>query len=487
MQKIINVIGLGPGNYEYITLGALNLIKKYSNIYARTEFNPCIDYIKSLGIEIQSFDRIYEQSDSFEDVYSAITNSLIQSVEHEQDILYAVPGNPSANDLSVRFLIKKCDELNIELNILTGVSYVDAILNFVEWDMDRPVKALDPGQLNSRHIDTSEQIIIGPIYDRFIASETKIALIDIYGYDFDVQLVDLSGDSPIKRSIKLEYIDREKGSHAAYIFVPCVKFKKLKSFNFDDLLDIMDILRGPKGCPWDREQTYKSLKKCTLEEVYEVFDAIDSGDADRICDELGDLLFQIVFYARIAKEHQHFDMNDVITAVSKKMIERHTHIFGSETAETPGQVVENWEKNKKKKKGQLSYTQVMQDIPRNFPALLRSYKVQQKASLVGFDWDKVDDALDKIEEEINELKNVYFSENIGKIKEELGDLLFAVVNVARFFSIQPEFALNDATDKFIKRFEYIEQQSSNKGKKLETMTLEEMDKLWDQAKKLEEK
>ncbi len=253
-------------------------------------------------------------------------------------------------------------------------------------------------------------------------------------------------------------------------------------YNFNDLLEIMAKLRGEGGCPWDMEQTHESLRIYMIEETYEVLEALDAGDKEKFCNELGDLLLQIVFHAQIAKENGDFDMSDVITEVCQKLISRHPHIFGDVRADTAEKVVENWEAIKKKEKKLKSQTGVLKDVPSILPALMRSYKVQQKAAQVGFDWDNVEDAFSKVDEEIRELRDVYKSNNVERITDELGDAFFALVNVARFLKIQPELALNGTTEKFIKRFEYIEQQSMKAGKKLEDMSLAEMDELWNEAK-----
>ena len=253
-------------------------------------------------------------------------------------------------------------------------------------------------------------------------------------------------------------------------------------YDFNDLLDIMARLRAENGCPWDREQTHESLRIYMIEETYEVLEALDAGDRDKFCNELGDLLLQIVFHAQIARENGEFDINDVTTEICRKLISRHPHIFGDVRADTPDQVVENWEAIKKREKQLKSQTGVLKDVPSNLPALMRSYKVQQKAAQVGFDWDDIEDVFNKVDEEIRELRDVYKSKNVERITDELGDTMFALVNLSRFLKVQPELALTGTVNKFIRRFEYIEQQSTKAGKKLEEMTLAEMDELWNEAK-----
>ncbi len=253
-------------------------------------------------------------------------------------------------------------------------------------------------------------------------------------------------------------------------------------YEFQDLLEIMQVLRREDGCPWDREQTHESLKKYLIEETYEVLEAIDLKDKAKVADELGDLLLQIVFHAQIGAEEKTFDINDVITAICRKMILRHTHVFGEDKAETAEDVLQNWEAIKKKEKGIESQTQVLKDVPANLPALMRSYKVQQKAAQVGFDWEHIKDVFDKVDEEINELRDVYTSKNMERITDEMGDVFFALVNLSRFLKVQPELALTGTINKFINRFEYIEREAAKEGRKLEEMTLAEMDVLWNKAK-----
>jgi len=248
------------------------------------------------------------------------------------------------------------------------------------------------------------------------------------------------------------------------------------------LTDIMEVLRSKDGCPWDREQTHESLKKYLIEETYEYLEVVDLNDKRRMCEELGDVLLQIVFHAQIASEKGDFNIGDVINGVCDKMIHRHPHVFGDVSAETSSEVLKNWEEIKKKEKGNINQTSVLQDVPVNLPALMRSYKVQQKAAQVGFDWDDTSDVFAKIREEIDELEAEYKKSDKTGMEEELGDVLFSVVNLSRFLKVHPELSLSQSTNKFIKRFEYVEKRASELGKKLSEMTLSEMDVLWEEAK-----
>ncbi len=255
--------------------------------------------------------------------------------------------------------------------------------------------------------------------------------------------------------------------------------KEKTKYRFSDLLEIMKKLRSPGGCPWDREQDHMSLKQYLIEETYEVLEAIDLEDRDKLAEELGDVLLQVVFHAQIAEEQGEFDIDDVTGHICRKMIDRHPHVFGNGKADTSEEVVNSWEAIKKRENGYQSQTQVLRHVPSNLPALMRSCKVQKKAALVGFDWDRTEDALAKVEEELREVKEVYQDGPEDRIREELGDLQFAVVNLCRFLGQEPEMTLTAATEKFIRRFEYMERSAD---RPLKDMTLEEMDSLWNQAK-----
>ncbi|MBE7064125.1 MAG: nucleoside triphosphate pyrophosphohydrolase [Ruminococcaceae bacterium] len=252
-------------------------------------------------------------------------------------------------------------------------------------------------------------------------------------------------------------------------------------YDFQDLIDIIARLRGEGGCPWDAEQTHESLKKNMIEEAYEATEAIDSGNGAKMADELGDLLLQIVFHAQIGKEDNAFTIDDVTTAVCEKMIRRHPHVFADVTVENSDEVLANWEEIKKKENGQKSTTESMQSVSRYLPALMRAAKVQSKAAKVGFDWTKPQEALEKVREEADEL-SAALSDNTN-ITEEIGDLLFAAVNVARLAGVDAEEALTAATEKFIRRFSFVENAAQNAGRTLSDMPLEEMDGLWNQSKK----
>ncbi|OGW35998.1 MAG: nucleoside triphosphate pyrophosphohydrolase [Nitrospirae bacterium GWC2_56_14] len=245
----------------------------------------------------------------------------------------------------------------------------------------------------------------------------------------------------------------------------------------------MARLRGPAGCPWDREQTPESLKPFLIEECYEVIEALDEGSPDKVKEELGDLLFQIIFHARIAEEQGAFTIQDVAGTIVDKMTRRHPHVFGGEKVSTSGEVLANWEEIKKKEKAHQKRTSILDGVPQGMPALLRAHGIQKRAARVGFDWNELDEALPKLDEEIAEFKESLKTKDATAIEEELGDIFFTLVNISRFLEINPEDALRKTISKFIHRFRYIEENAAEAGRSLKDMTLDEMEKLWQEAKK----
>lgn len=251
------------------------------------------------------------------------------------------------------------------------------------------------------------------------------------------------------------------------------------------LAELVSILR--KKCPWDREQTHESLRKCMIEEAYEACDAIDRKDAVNLKEELGDVLLQVVFHAEMADEKDEFDIKDVINTECEKMIRRHPHIFSQETAEEEGKTVDNvlikWENVKSEEHGNTTYSQRLDDVPKALPALLRCEKVQKRAADAGFDWIDIEEPIAKVSEELGEFRQALLSDNCDHIQEELGDLFFATVNVARHAGFDSEETLNRATAKFIRRFKLLEAAISSEGLKIEDLDIEEMDVFWERIKK----
>ena len=259
-----------------------------------------------------------------------------------------------------------------------------------------------------------------------------------------------------------------------------IDFEYKSSYGIEDLRNIVRILRSEGGCPWDREQTHESIRREFIEEVYEVIEAIDEKSPEHLREELGDVLLQVVFHARIEEEQGRYDLDDVADGICKKLILRHPHVFGDTRVSGSAEVLQNWDKIKRVEKHQSTVTSSLESVAKSLPALWRAEKLQKKAAKAGFDWVSVEGAMDKIDEEAGELREVLSDRD--RAAEELGDLLFSCVNVARFLKVDPEEALRAASDKFLTRFARLEKAANSRGLQLEDMTLEQMDEIWDEVK-----
>lgn len=481
MRPIIHVLGLGPGK-GYMTLDTLQTLKRSGNVFLRTEIHPGTEDLKAMGIDYKSFDKCYEKGTSFEEVYGEIVDSLVSMVYKYGEICYVVPGSPMVDERTVEELKEISEDKGIDLDIRPGMSFVDAMASELGFNISN-IMITDALGLDPHSINTSMGVIISQVYDRFIASEIKIKLSWIYGDNKLVTVVSGAGNGDIMKraDIPLYQLDRiEWIDHLTSVYITPVEFANKSRYDFGDFKYIMDRLR--QECPWDKEQTHESLKQYLLEETYEVLEAVDIKDDRQLCEELGDLLLQVFFHSKIGEEMEAFDIYEVVDGISKKMIQRHPHVFGNVIATSPDDVLKNWTDIKKEEKGFKTQTEMMRSIPGNLPALMLSYKIQDKAAEVGFDWDDVDGAMEKIYEELKEVKEVYKGNEKDRIEEEIGDLLFAVVNVARFLKVQPEFALKKAADKFVWRFSYIEETAGRRNQKLQDMSLDQMNNLWEEAK-----
>ncbi|MCI6360869.1 MAG: nucleoside triphosphate pyrophosphohydrolase [Eubacterium coprostanoligenes] len=255
-------------------------------------------------------------------------------------------------------------------------------------------------------------------------------------------------------------------------------------YNIDDLVAIIKVLRAPGGCPWDREQTHESIKKNFIEETYEVVEAINKQSTDMLREELGDVLLQIVLHSEMESENGNFSFDDVVNDIVQKLVVRHPHVFGEVVANNTAEALNSWDTVKLKTKGQKNQTEFMLSVPRELPALMRAQKIQHKAAKIGFDWDNVGGAVDKLYEEIDELKTAMEQGKRFDIEDEFGDVLFSCVNIARFIDVDSEEALTASTDKFMSRFSLVEQMASEQGIDMKSSSIEELDRLWDKAKKI---
>jgi len=479
---MIKIVGLGPGAREAVTIGAYEELKKADKIFLRTEIHPTVEYLREWGIKFETYDEKYESLDSFDDIYKNIALDLIEKHDEFKDIVYAVPGHPQVAEKTVSLLLKLCDEKKVEYRILPAVSFIDALIDALRIDPVAGLKILDAFDLDSQIQDRRCGTVITQVYDKYIASEVKLKLMEYYKGDSEIYFVRAAGIKGQESIRKIKLFELDRQSDIDYLTSVYIPRDTESIMDFADLLGVMDTLRGENGFPWDREQTHESLKRYLVEESYEVIEAIDEKNYAMLSEELGDVLFQVVFHAKIGKENEAFDINDVINTICLKMINRHPHVFAKAVADTSEAVLVNWDNIKRVEQGLKSHTDELKHVAKSLPSLMRAEKVQKKAAKIGFDWDSVEGAMDKVLEEYHEVREAYMGNDKEKTIEEIGDLIFAAVNVARFLDIDPENALHYTIEKFISRFQHIEDKAVSKGLTINEMTLEEMDSLWNEAK-----
>ena len=480
----ITVVPLGPGSPEHITLGALNALEKAQTVILRTGRHGVCGELEKRNIKFTTLDGLYEECCDFDALNIKAAQTLWAAANSGQ-VVYGV-ADPAADE-TVRELLKSAGP-QCQVTVLAGVPLSALCLSALEeLPIGQPLRILPASACPKAVLVPSESMLITELNSRLVAGEIKVWLMTMHNPEQEVFFFP-PGEAAQRTAMKIPLADLDRlkvYDHTSAVYMPAAPMLSRERHDFFDLLKVMERLLAPDGCPWDKEQTHETLRTYLLEEAYEAVSAIDEGDMDHVADELGDVLLQVVFHAQIASQHGEFDIRDVTTAICRKMISRHAHIFGQVKCDTAEEVLVSWDKQKRQERGLASQAAVMSDIPKHLPALMRASKVQQKAKQVGFDWDDPKEALKKVLEEAQEvLEELDKGTDPG---EELGDLLFAAVNVVRLCKKQPELLLLTAVDKFIRRFERMEKTIVAEGKALEHLTLSEMDVYWEKGKLLEKK
>lgn len=481
----ITIIGLGAGDLNQLPLGIYKKLKNATHLYVRTEQHPVLQELQTEGVTWTSFDAIYEKNDQFENVYKEIVENLLK-LSAVNPIIYAVPGHPLVAEQTVQLLVQAEKQGKATITIEGGQSFLDPIFGALRIDPIEGFQLLDGTSFKRDDIQMNSHVLIGQVYDSFSASDVKLTLMEKYPDDFEVTIVTAAGSSEeVLKKVPLFELDREMElNNLTTLYVPPIHEKESRVKEWQTLREVVAQLRGPNGCPWDKEQTHTTLKKYAVEEVYELLQAIDEEDDDHIVEELGDVLLQVFLHAQIGEDNGYFSLEDVLASITEKMIRRHPHVFGDVEANSTEQVLSNWQEIKAKE-GKKTSKSLLEDELRTESSLLTSFNYQKRAAKVGFDWPEVSGAWEKFEEELQEWKAELLSNDKEAQTDELGDLLFTVVNLARFYGLSPELAMMQANQKFKRRFEYIERCVQQNRGSFEDYKLEELDQFCKDAKKLE--
>jgi tetrapyrrole methylase family protein/MazG family protein len=449
-------------------------------VYLRTEQHPVVPQLPS-GPRYLSFDSLYEEKEDFAEVYRAIAARLLELAGDGAHVVYAVPGDPTVGEASVTQLRDLAKDEGVSLCVIHGVSFVEPCLQALNADALDGLfigDSLDVAYAHHPPFSPDRPALLGQVYSRLVAADLKLALMNQYPDDHPVSLIHAAGTKQVTlEDLPLHDIDHSsKLSALSALYIPPLP----ASSAFESFQETVAHLRAPDGCPWDREQTHQSLRPHLLEEAYEALAALDSGDLEALREELGDLLLQIVLHAQIATEEGTFRMADVIASIQEKIIHRHPHVFDASEVGDVDEVLHNWEAIKAVERERMgSEGGLLAGVPKGLPALAQALEIQSRVARVGFDWPDVEGVISKVQEELDEF---FQAEDERARFDELGDLLFALVNFSRWHELDPESALREANRRFRERFYGVESRARRQGKNLQDMTLDELDELWKQAK-----
>ncbi len=478
----ITIVGLGPGNAGQLTREAWETLTKAEEVYLRTSQHPTVKDLPE-GLIINSFDAFYEQEDDFSGVYTRIIEEVLQLGQRPQGVLYAVPGHPFVAETTAPEIVRQAQEMGIPVRIVEGLSFLEPTFTALRIDPLPQMTVVDALDLVSAYrplFPPHVPALVAQLYNRMLAGEVKITLTAQYPDEHPVRLVHAAGtDAQVVEDIPLHQIDQSEhiGLLTSMYVPPLGEYTSFEGFQ-----ELIAHLRSPEGCPWDREQTHQSLRTNMLEEAFEAITALDDDDPAAMQEEFGDLLLQIVLQTQIAEEYGEFSMAEVIEGIHTKLVRRHPHVFADADLADAEAVIKKWEqiKAQERKDNGEEVKGLLDGIPTAMPALSVADNYQRRAARVGFDWPEIEGVFDKLAEELGELKA---AETEDERTEEFGDLLFALVNLARWWKIDAESALRETNAKFRRRFAVIEQAAREQGRHLSELTLAEMDAIWEKSKR----
>ena len=482
-QHGIVIVGLGPGDAGQLTRQAWDWLSGLDEIYLRTRQHPTVAGFPA-GLTVHSFDDLYEQGEQFEAVYAQIVERVLELARRPQGVTYAVPGHPFVAESTAPEIVRRAKAEGLPVKVIEGISFLEptfTALGLDPYPRLTLVDALELGSLHMPNFPPDSAVLVAQIYSRSIASDVKLTLNAVYPDQHPVRLVHAAGTAEERvEELALFEIDRSQhiGLLTALYVPPLDSDTSLEGFQ-----EIVAHLRAPDGCPWDREQTLQSMGAQLLEEVYEALEALDEEDADGVREELGDVLLLVTMLSQIGSEEGLFNMAEVIQGIHRKIVRRHPHVFGEVNVDGTSGVLRNWEKIKEEERKQngkeAAEKGILDGVNKAMPALKRAQAYQSRAAHVGFDWTEIEGVREKVLEEWREVSEAQGEE----VEKELGDLIFAVVNLVRWYKVDAETALRKASQRFYERFRHIEQGAKISGRPLSDLSMEEMEALWQQAKR----
>ena len=478
----ITLLGLGPGDPGQLTREAWDVLSQADEVWLRTDQHPTVAGLPA-SLKVHSFDDLYEQHASFDEVYAAIVAKVLELGHRPEGVIYAVPGHPFAAERTGPEIARSARDEGLGLRVVEGLSFLEPVCSALGLDPFPHTALVDALTLGAGHVPPfppDAPALIAQIYSKLVASEVKLTLMSVYPDDHPVRLVHAAGTGDqLVEDLPLYEIDRSPHiGLLTSLYIPPLG----PGASFESFQEIVARLRAPDGCPWDKEQTHQSLRPHLLEEAYEALSALDAEDPVKMREEFGDLLLQIVLNAQIGSEFGEFTMAEVIQGIHDKIVRRHPHVFGDVKVDGVSSVLSNWEKIKESERRENGEKDkgLLDGVPLALPALTQAQEYQDRAARVGFDWPEIEGVLEKIAEEIEEVRR---AENDDELAAELGDLFFALVNLARWKNVDAESALRGTNRRFKRRFAFVEQGAQKAGKPLTAMTLDEMEALWQAAKR----
>ena len=477
----ITILGLGPGDPALLTRQAWQALSNAPEIWARTRHHPTLEGLPP-GVRVRSFDDLYERLPSFDAVYAEIVEQVLRLGRRPEGVVYTVPGHPCVAEATAPEIARRARVEALPVRIVEGLSFLEPVFTALEIDPFPRTALVDALTLGARRVPDfppDTPALVAQIYDRHTASEVKLTLGAVYPDEHPVRLVHAAGTpGQVLEHLPLYEIDRSPHIGLwTVLYLPPLDAES----SFEAFHEVVARLRAPDGCPWDRKQTHQSLRADFLEEAYEALAALDAADADALREELGDLLLHIFLQAQIAAEEGEFTLTDVVRGIHTKIVRRHPHVFGDAALEDEQAVLQNWEKLKASERAANGQPEkgILDGISPAQPALAQAQAYQKRAARVGFDWPDRDGVWRKLQEELAEFQQ---AGDPAERAAEFGDVLFSLVNLARWEGIDAETALRAANGRFRRRFEYIEAQARAQRRTLGEMSLEEMDALWNEAK-----